>query len=126
MLQQVGKGLFAFANNGHVDGRVLDDPQVVMLDFRPADADGPQRLELSVDEELVATGPVRGTFFLPQLSSAAVGLTIGRDRGLPLSADYRPPYPFTGRLEKVVMRSGAGATFSVPAEDRVKASVAGD
>ena len=108
------------------DSAVPPGAHVLGLDFRPANADGPQRLELSVDEELVATGPVRGTFFLPQLSSAAVGLTIGRDRGLPLSADYRPPYPFTGRLEKVVMRSGAGATFSVPTEDRVKASVAGD
>lgn len=100
---------------------------VVGLDLRPAGADGPQRLELSVDDRVVASGEVRGTFFLPQLSSAAVGLTVGRDRGLPLCGDYRPPFAFTGHLEKVVLRSGAGATFSVPdAEDRVRAAVAGD
>ncbi|MCP6412398.1 hypothetical protein NL483_28025, partial [Klebsiella pneumoniae] len=86
----------------------------VGLDLRPAGADGPQRLELSVDDRVVAAGEVRGTFFLPQLSSAAVVLTVGRDRGLPLCGDYRPPFAFTGRLEKVVLRSGAGATFSVP------------
>lgn len=108
------------------DAPVPPGRHVVGLDFKPADAEGPQRLELTVDEEVVATGQVRGTFFLPQLSSAAVGLTIGRDRGLPLSADYVPPFAFTGTLEKVVMRSGAGATFQVNTEDQVKAAVAGD
>ena len=100
---------------------------VVGLDFRPADADGPQRLDLSIDEEVVATGPVRGTFFLPQLSSAAVGLTIGHDRGLPLCPDYATPFAFTGDLDRVVMRSGAAATFEVPtAEKRVRAAMSGD
>ena len=99
---------------------------VVGLDFRPADAEGPQRLELTVDEQVVARGEVRGTFFLPQLSSAAVGLTIGRDRGLPLCSDYVPPFVFSGTLEKVVMRSAAGATFQVSTDDQVRAAVAGD
>ena len=100
---------------------------MVGLDFRPADADGPQRLDLSIDEEVVATGPVRGTFFLPQLSSAAVGLTIGHDRGLPLCPDYATPFTFTGDLDRVVMRSGAAATFEVPtAEKRVRAAMSGD
>jgi arylsulfatase len=31
------------------------------------------------------------------------GLLIGRDRGFPVCDDYQPPFPFSGRLERVVI-----------------------
>ena len=30
---------------------------------------------------------------------------IGRDRGLPVTTDYRPPFPFGGRIDRVVLES---------------------
>jgi arylsulfatase A-like enzyme len=47
-----------------------------------------------------------GLFFFPNLSTAATGLLIGRDRGIPLCRDYRPPFTFTGELERVAITSG--------------------
>jgi arylsulfatase len=33
------------------------------------------------------------------------GALIGRDRGFPVSDDYRPPAPFSGSIERVVLES---------------------
>jgi arylsulfatase len=106
-------------------------PHVVGLDFHPAGRGGPQRVDLLVDDEVVASAPVAGTMFLPNLSSAAAGLLVGRDRGLPVSADYAPPFAFTGVLRRLEMRSGRpssrGRAPDVERESaRVRAGVAGD
>jgi hypothetical protein len=69
---------------------------------RPADGDGVVRL--SVDGGVVAEGHL--THDLPfrwQIGSA--GLSVGRDRGLPVSDDYRPPFPFTGTVVQVELAS---------------------
>lgn len=63
------------------------------------------RVVIAVDGADVAEAPQLATFFLPNLGTAGVGLLIGRDRGLPVGADYRPPFPFTGNLEQVVLES---------------------
>lgn len=57
------------------------------------------------------TGPYRGTgalFALEQALTAlpANGLDIGLDRGLPVSAVYPAPFPFT--VERVVYQVSAG------------------
>ncbi len=54
----------------------------------------------------VAEAPLPGLMFFPNLSTAGAGMLVGRDRGLPVSHDYRPPFAFTGTLERVEMRSG--------------------
>jgi arylsulfatase A-like enzyme len=58
---------------------------------------------LVIDGADVATAPLPGVFFFPNLTTAAAGMLVGRDRGFPVSRDYRPPFPFTGSIERVVM-----------------------
>lgn len=70
------------------------------------------RLSLLVDGAEQASAPLPGLFFFPNLSTAAIGLLVGRDRGLAVSADYEPPFPFSGDLVRVEMRkAGAGSTL---------------
>jgi arylsulfatase len=52
-------------------------------------------------------------------------MLVGRDRGLALSADYRPPFAFTGTLTRVELRSGRPPSRAEDAA-RVRAAVAGD
>ncbi len=61
---------------------------------------------LLVDGVEGARGPLAGLFFFPNLSTAATGMLIGRDRGLPLCRDYAPPFTFTGELRSVTITSG--------------------
>jgi arylsulfatase len=98
---------------------------VLGLHYHPARGSAGASAELTVDGERVAQAPVAGMMFLPNLSSSAAGLLVGRDRGLPVSRDYRPPFPFTGRLVRLEMRSGRPP---VPEEEaaRVRAGVASD
>ncbi|WP_279235683.1 arylsulfatase [Nocardioides sp. SR21] len=77
---------------------------VVELHYRPGrDARG----VILVDGVEVAQGPVPGLVFFPNVSTAAGGLLVGRDRGIAVSRDYRPPFEFTGTLDRVELRSGA-------------------
>ena len=64
------------------------------------------RAVLAVDAVDVAEAPLPGMLFFPNLSTAGAGLLVGRDRGIPVSSDYRPPYAFTGTLDRVELRSG--------------------
>ena len=62
-------------------------------------------LTLSIDGDDVASGPLPGMLFFPNLSTAGVGLLIGRDRGLAVGDDYAPPFRFTGTLSRVELAS---------------------
>jgi arylsulfatase len=64
------------------------------------------RLVLAVDGSDVAETPLPGLMFFPNLGSSGAGLLVGRDRGIAVSPDYRPPFVFTGTLERVELRSG--------------------
>jgi arylsulfatase len=44
--------------------------------------------------------------FFPNLSTAGAGLHVGRDRGFPVCDDYRPPFAFTGTIERIELASG--------------------
>ena len=61
--------------------------------------------KLYIDDQLVAEGPMRtqpGHFAL-----CGEGLTIGRDSGAPVSAEYAPPFAFTGgRIRRVEVSLG--------------------
>jgi arylsulfatase len=66
---------------------------------REGRAGGP--VTLGVDGKDVAGGRLPANLpFRWQIGSA--GLLIGRDRGFPVSDDYRPPFPFTGVIDHVV------------------------
>ena len=54
----------------------------------------------------VAEAPLPGLMFFPNLGSSGAGMLVGRDRGISVSADYPPPFAFTGTLERVELRSG--------------------
>jgi len=83
------------------------------------------RAVLAVDGADVAEAPLPGLLFFPNLSTAGAGLLVGRDRGIAVSDDYRPPYAFTGTLDRVELRSGrpgAGPERST----ELRAALAGD
>lgn len=63
--------------------------------------------------------------FFPNLSTAGAGLLVGRDRGLAVSADYLPPFAFTGHLDRVELRSGRPGA-GPDDETRLRAAVSGD
>jgi arylsulfatase len=64
------------------------------------------RLSLRVDGSEVTQAPHRGVFMFPAVGTAAGGLLVGRDRGLAVSDDYTPPFPFDGTLRRVTITSG--------------------
>jgi arylsulfatase A-like enzyme len=81
------------------------------------------------DVELLAGGTVIGKGVLPrdlpfrwQIGGAR--LTIGADQGFPVTDDYRPPFPFTGTVRRVVLETPANALSDPEAE--VNAALAGD
>ena len=59
----------------------------------------------------VAEGELPKT--IPQQISIGEGLDIGEDIGSPVDFTYKPPFPFTGRIEKVTvdLRSADGGTI---------------
>jgi hypothetical protein len=64
---------------------------------KPAGAGG--TLTLLADGATLATGRIERT--LPAVFSMTDGLDVGVDIGSPVSADYEPPFRFTGRLASV-------------------------
>jgi hypothetical protein len=57
------------------------------------------RLTLSVNGTRVAEGQVPRTILVT--ISIGEGLDIGEDVGSPVDFTYKPPFPFTGEIEKV-------------------------
>ncbi len=100
-------------------------PHTLELVYHRAKGERPAEGEILVDGTSVAREPVPGLMFLPNLSSSAAGMLVGRDRGFGLTHDYTPPFAFTGTLHRVELRSGRPPTH---ADDvaRVTAAVAGD
>jgi len=81
---------------------------------RPAGG-GP--VALSVDGRTV------GDAHLPQdlpfrWQIGGTGLLVGRDRGFPVSDDYRPPFPFTGTIRQVAIEAPPASPRDAAAEVR--------
>lgn len=83
------------------------------------------RVVLAVDGADVAEVPLPGLVFFPNLSTAGAGLLVGRDRGIAVSHDYRPPFAFTGALDRVELRSGRPEARPESSTE-LSAAVAGD
>jgi arylsulfatase A-like enzyme len=78
---------------------------------RVARGGGP--LRLVIDGDPVAEGVLPEDLpFRWQVGGA--GLLIGRDTGFPVCEDYRPPFPFAGRVDEVVVESGHAAATHRP------------
>ena len=79
-------------------------------------------MRLVVGDEILGEGKLpRDLPFVWQHGGA--GLTIGYDRGFPVSDDYETPFPFTATLHEVVIETpAAGARPSRDAilEDALK------
>lgn len=83
------------------------------------------RATLTVDGREVVSGPLPGMFFFPNLSTAGIGMFVGRDRGFAVGHDYRPPFAFTGELIGVELLSGSPEAR--PDDDtRLRAAVSSD
>ena len=64
-------------------------------------------LSIVVNGSKVAEGELPKT--IPQQISIGEGLDIGEDIGSPVDFTYKPPFPFTGKIEKVTVDlSGSG------------------
>jgi arylsulfatase A-like enzyme len=96
----------------------------VTVSFEPSFT-GPARLCLRVDGELVAEAGHGQPAMFPGLATAGARMLVGRDTGLPFNDDYRPPFPFTGVLRRVLLRSSQPADPRTTAE-RVEQGVHGD
>jgi hypothetical protein len=77
---------------------------VILVDFK-YDGGGVGKggtLTLMVDDKQVAQGRIERT--IPFRFSLDETLDIGEDTGTPVSEDYRVPFKFTGKLNRVVVR----------------------
>lgn len=78
--------------------------RTVSLRYLPGRGGGPN-LFLLLDGVEVAQGDHGGLVMFPALSTAGGGLLVGRDRGLAVCEDYQPPFPLSGPLRSLVIRS---------------------
>ena len=90
-------------------------PHVVSASYEPS-LTGPAGFCLQVDGQVVAAAEHGRPAMFPGLSTAGARMLVGRDAGLPFSADYEPPFPFTAILRRVVLRSGQPADRRTTAE----------
>ena len=76
----------------------------------------PGRAQLFVDGRLV--GQAEFPVTVPLMVGISEGLLCGRDEGSPISAQYRPPFAFTGRIHKVVVDVSGEQLRDMDAESR--------
>jgi arylsulfatase len=85
-------------------GRCAPGKHVILVDFK-YDGGGVGKggtLTLMVDDKQVVQGRIERT--IPFRFSLDETLDIGEDTGTPVSEDYRVPFKFTGKLNRVVVR----------------------
>ncbi|MHB8669661.1 MAG: arylsulfatase, partial [Acidimicrobiales bacterium] len=73
---------------------------------------------LLVDGRVVGQGDIP-RFTPTRFSLTGAGLSCGRDPGLPVALDYRPDFPFTGRINSVVVEVEGPAFLDPEAEAQV-------
>lgn len=77
------------------------------------------RVEAVIDDAVA--GSVFTTLTLPHVwQHGGTALTLGRDRGLPVCADYRPPFEWNGRLYSVTVESDLD---SLPGRELLEAAL---
>ncbi|MEQ6901308.1 arylsulfatase [Nocardioides sp. YIM 152588] len=97
-------------------------PHELALQYLPG---AEPRAALLVDGEERASAALPGLFFFPNLSTAGIGMFVGRDQGFAVGDDYRPPFAFTGDLLEVELVAGRPGARPDD-ETRLRAAVASD
>jgi arylsulfatase len=106
--------LFSAAHRVGADAALPAGTHELAVGYRRV-PEGGGLLWLSVDGRPVAGG--RLPTDLPfRWQIAGAGLLVGRDRGLPVSDDYRPPFPFTGTIHELRVEAGAPVPPSAAAD----------
>ena len=83
-----------------------DATVTVDFDYKGKEPGGPAAITLKVNGEEVASGEMEATV------GGRFGIDtfgIGEDTGQPVTSEYKPPYPFTGEIKKVVISTGKAA-----------------
>ena len=84
--------------------------------------DGATRVEAVIDDTVV--GSVVSPLTLPHVwQHGGTSLLLGRDRGLPVCDEYRPPFPWTGVLHSVTVESDLA---SLPGRELLRAALKSD
>jgi len=84
--------------------------------------DGETRVEAVIDDTVVGSAVAPVT--LPHVwQHGGTSLLLGRDRGLPVCTDYRPPFEWNGGLHSVTVESDLD---SLPGEELLKAALKSD
>lgn len=97
------------------DGTLARGAHRVTMRYEPS-LSGPALFQLQVDGEVVAEAGHDAPAMFPALATAGARLLIGRDSGLPFNEDYEPPFPVSGILRRVVLRSGSDGDQLTTAE----------
>jgi arylsulfatase len=80
------------------------------------DPGGGCHLDLLIDQKVLAT--VSSAIAIPLAwQHGGASMTLGYDRGLPVTDAYTPPFPWNGRLNRVVIDAGH---YQPPAVDVVR------
>jgi len=88
---------------GAVGDRLGRGPHTLGFEFTPAAGGAPHRGVLLVDGDLVGSGDIARVAW-SRFSITGAGLTVGWARDFsPAAGDYRGPFRFTGRLDRVVI-----------------------
>jgi arylsulfatase A-like enzyme len=109
--------LVSFGRSTRLAASVAVEPgsHLVSVRYVPSFS-GPALLELAVDGCVVAATGHDAPAMFPGLATAGARMLVGRDGGLPFNDDYEPPFPFTGVLRRLVLRSGPGGDERTTAE----------
>jgi hypothetical protein len=84
--------------------------------------DGGTRVEAVIDDTVVGSAAAPVT--LPHVwQHGGTSLLLGRDRGLPVCEDYRPPFAWNGRLRSLTVESDLE---SLPSQELLKAALKSD
>ncbi len=100
------------------DRQLAAGPAEIGCQLRP-DVAGGCHLDLVIGQEIIAT--VSSAIAIPLAwQHGGTSITLGHDRGLPVSDAYAPPFPWNGRLHRVVIDAGH---YQPPAIDVVRVAL---
>jgi len=93
-----------------VAGAMAKGRHEVTVRYRPGLDETAGSVTVMVDGRRMAAGSVAGVTRAERLGLGEAKLVVGRDHGLPVCDDYRPPFPFKGRVHRVVFETPSSPT----------------
>ena len=72
---------------------------MLQFDYQGPGPGGAADIALNIDGRVVDSGRIGKT--IGKLVSATEGVSIGFERGTPVAGEVRPPFPFSGRIERI-------------------------